>query len=70
VCVNCVAPGYVATDMTAAIDPKVAEATKNAIPLARFGEPDDIARAVEFLVGPGASYITGQTLVVDGGLSL
>jgi 3-oxoacyl-[acyl-carrier protein] reductase len=70
VCVNCVAPGYVATDMTAAIDPKVAEATKNEIPLARFGEPDDIARAVEFLVGPGASYITGQTLVVDGGLSL
>jgi len=70
VCVNCVAPGYVATDMTAAIDPKAAEALKAEIPLGRIGDPDDIARAVEFLVGPGGDYVTGQTLVVDGGMSL
>lgn len=70
VCVNCVAPGYIATDMTAAIDPKAAEALKAEIPLGRIGEPDDIARAVEFLVGPGGEYVTGQTIVVDGGLSL
>lgn len=70
VCVNCVAPGYIATDMTSAIDPKAAEALTNEIPLGRIGAPEDIARAVEFLVGPGGDYVTGQTLVVDGGLSL
>ncbi|MBL8859500.1 MAG: 3-oxoacyl-[acyl-carrier-protein] reductase [Planctomycetes bacterium] len=70
VCVNCIAPGYIATDMTSAIDPKAAEALKTEIPLGRIGEPDDIARTVEFLVGPGGDYVTGQTLVVDGGLTL
>lgn len=70
VCVNCIAPGYIATDMTSAIDPKAAEALKSEIPLGRIGEPDDIARTVEFLVGPGGDYVTGQTLVVDGGLTL
>ena len=70
VCVNCVAPGYIATDMTASIDPKAAEQIKAGIPLGRIGDPDDIARAVEFLVGPGGEYVTGQTLVIDGGLSL
>jgi len=70
VCVNCVAPGYIATDMTSAIDPKAAEALKNEIPLGRIGDPDDIARTVEFLVGPGGDYVTGITLVVDGGLTL
>ena len=70
VCVNAVAPGFIATDMTAALDPKAAEGLTDAIPLGRIGEPADIAAAVEFLVGPGGAYITGQTLVVDGGLSL
>jgi NAD(P)-dependent dehydrogenase (short-subunit alcohol dehydrogenase family) len=56
--------------MTASIDPKAAEQIKAEIPLGRIGDPDDIARAVEFLVGPGGEYVTGQTLVVDGGLSL
>ena len=70
VCVNAIAPGFISTDMTAGLDAQSAAALKESIPLARIGEPDEIAAAVEFLVGPGASYITGQTLVVDGGLSL
>lgn len=70
VCCNAVAPGYVDTDMTAAIDPKAKEALVGAIPLGRTGSADDIALAVDFLAGPGGAYITGQVLVVDGGLSL
>jgi 3-oxoacyl-[acyl-carrier protein] reductase len=70
VTVNAIAPGYIATDMTAAIDDNAAAELKRAIPLARIGESEDIARAVEYLVVPGGSYITGQTLIVDGGLSL
>jgi len=70
VCVNAVAPGFIATDMTAAIDEKAAEQLKGTIPLGRIGVPEDIAAAVEFLAGPGGDYITGQTLVIDGGLSL
>jgi 3-oxoacyl-[acyl-carrier protein] reductase len=70
VCVNAVAPGFIATDMTAGIDAAAAAELASRIPLGRIGEADEIARAVDFLVGPGAAYITGQTLVVDGGLSL
>jgi 3-oxoacyl-[acyl-carrier protein] reductase len=70
VCVNAIAPGFIATDMTAAIDEKAAEALRAEIPLGRIGAPEDIAAAVEFLAGPGGEYITGQTLVIDGGLSL
>lgn len=70
VCVNAVAPGFIATDMTADIDEKAAAELKANIPLARIGEADEIASAVDFLAGPGGAYITGQTLVVDGGLSL
>ena len=70
VCVNAIAPGFIATDMTSAIDPKAAEALKAEIPLSRIGEPEEIAAAVEFLCGPGGAYITGQTLIIDGGLSL
>ena len=70
VCVNAVAPGFVATDMTAALDAKATEALTGTIPLGRIGAPEDVALAVDFLVGPGGAYITGQTLVVDGGLSL
>jgi 3-oxoacyl-[acyl-carrier protein] reductase len=70
VCVNAIAPGFIATDMTSAIDPKAAEALTNMIPLARIGAPEEIAAAVDFLCGPGGAYITGQTLIIDGGLSL
>ena len=70
VCVNAVAPGYIATDMTKALDEKAAAQLKETIPLGRIGTPEDVARAVEFLCGPGGAYVTGQTLVVDGGLSL
>ena len=70
VCVNAVLPGFIATDMTAAVDEKAATAMTESIPLGRVGTPDDVARLVEFLAGPGGAYITGQNLVVDGGLSL
>lgn len=70
VCVNAIAPGFIATDMTADIDEKAATELKAHIPLARIGEAEEIAAAVDFLTGPGGAYITGQTLVVDGGLSL
>jgi 3-oxoacyl-[acyl-carrier protein] reductase len=70
VCVNAVAPGFIQTDMTAAMGEGAAEAFVDSIPLKRLGEAEDIARAVDFLAGPGGDYITGQVLVVDGGLSL
>jgi 3-oxoacyl-[acyl-carrier protein] reductase len=70
VCVNAVAPGYIETDMTSAIDEAAAEGLKQTIPLGRIGQAGEIAAAVDFLLGPGGDYITGQTLVVDGGLSL
>jgi 3-oxoacyl-[acyl-carrier protein] reductase len=70
VCVNAVAPGFVRTDMTAALGSQAAESMTGAIPLGRPGEVEDVARAVDFLAGPGGDYITGQVLVVDGGLSL
>lgn len=68
--VNVIAPGFIDTDMTAALTPEVRDAMKKQIPLDRFGVPDDIARAVVFLCSDAASYITGQTLVVDGGMTM
>ena len=70
VCVNAVAPGYIETDMTSAIDEASAAELRDTIPLGRIGQAGEIAAAVDFLLGPGGDYITGQTLVVDGGLSL
>ena len=70
VCVNAVAPGFIQTDMTAALGDQAAESFTANIPLKRLGDAEDIARAVDFLAGPGGDYITGQVLVVDGGLSL
>ena len=68
--VNAVAPGYIQTDMTAELPEEVSRASLGKIPLGRFGDPEDIARAVAFLASPDAAYITGATLVVDGGMSL
>ncbi|MBI2358225.1 MAG: 3-oxoacyl-[acyl-carrier-protein] reductase [Deltaproteobacteria bacterium] len=66
--VNAVAPGFIDTDMTARLPEKLREEFLRAIPLARFGTSQDVAEAVSFLAGPGASYITGQVINVNGGL--
>jgi 3-oxoacyl-[acyl-carrier protein] reductase len=68
--VNVIAPGFIATDMTSVLTAEVKDAMLQQIPLARFGEPDDIGNAVSFLCSDSAAYITGQTLVVDGGMTM
>lgn len=68
--VNCIAPGPVATDMIATLPQKTIGKLVKATPLNRIGEPEDIALMVAFLLGKGGRHITGQTLVVDGGLSI
>ena len=68
--VNVVAPGFIETDMTAVLSDNVKEAMLKDIPLGRVGKPEDIANAVKFLVSEQASYITGQILRVDGGMSM
>jgi len=65
---NCIAPGYIATDMTDKLSAAVKEDLEKQIPLGRIGSPDDIANMVLFLASDEASYITGQTITVDGGL--
>jgi 3-oxoacyl-[acyl-carrier protein] reductase len=70
VCVNAVAPGFIETDMTSALDERARAELLAATPLGRPGRGEDVALAVDFLVGPGGAWITGQVLVVDGGLSL
>src|SRR5690606_2964963 len=66
--VNCVAPGFVDTDMTRALSEAQANALVQQIPAGRFGQPDDVAAAVAFLASPQAGYITGVTLHVNGGM--
>ena len=66
--VNCVAPGFIDTDMTRALNEQQREAILSRIPLARLGKAEDIAAAVVFLASPQAGYITGATLHVNGGM--
>ena len=66
--VNAVAPGYIETDMTADLPDAAREALLGQIAVGRLGQPGDVASVVRFLAGPGAAYITGQVLVVDGGM--
>lgn len=70
--VNCVAPGIIKTDFARALwqNPKIAQASEAATPLRRLGEPDDVAGAVVFLCSPAGRYITGQSLVIDGGSTI
>ena len=68
VTVNVVAPGFIETDMTAALPEEVRKGLVSQIALARLGQAADIANAVAFLAGPGAGYITGETLHVNGGM--
>ncbi|MCL2349496.1 MAG: 3-oxoacyl-[acyl-carrier-protein] reductase [Planctomycetaceae bacterium] len=68
--VNAVAPGFIETDMTAVLNDIVKQVAKEKTPLARFGHTDDIANAVLFLASDQASFITGQVLPVDGGLTV
>ncbi len=67
---NIVAPGYVNTDMTSVLSKEIREGILSRIPVGRYGDPKDIARAVAFLVSDDASYITGQILAVDGGMTM
>ena len=70
VTVNAIAPGFIETDMSAAVRNKAGDTIKNMVPMKRIGTPEDIARVAVFLASADSSYITGQVLTVDGGLSL
>ena len=68
--VNCVAPGFIDTDMTAALPEKARESMLASIPMGRLGQGEDVAKAVAFFAGDGAGYVTGQVLCVDGGMAV
>ena len=67
---NAVAPGFIATDMTKALVEQNSDAITASIPLGRVGAPEDVAKAVSFLVSPDSTYITGEVLRVDGGMAM
>ena len=68
--VNAVAPGFIHTPMTDVLTEEQKAAALKMVPLGRFGEPEEIANAVAFLVSDGAAYISGQVIVVDGAMSM
>lgn len=70
VTVNAITPGFIATDMTAVLDEKTKTELLASIPLGRLGDPDDIAAAVLYLASGGSSYVTGQTIRVNGGMAM
>jgi 3-oxoacyl-[acyl-carrier protein] reductase len=70
VTVNAVAPGFIETDMTAVLTDAARSAAQGSIPMGRLGAPEDVAKAVAFLAGDEAAYITGQVLAVDGGMAM
>ncbi len=67
---NCIAPGFIMTEMTNVLPDAVKNAAKQIIPVRRFGQVEDVARAVAFLASDDAGYITGQVLCVDGGMAM
>lgn len=67
--INCLAPGLIRTEMLEEIPAQKLKEMRQSIPLRRLGETDDVLQAVAFLIGEGSQYMTGQTLVLDGGLS-
>jgi 3-oxoacyl-[acyl-carrier protein] reductase len=67
---NAVAPGYVETELTGSLPENVKEAIRTQVPIGRFGEAGEVAEVVAFLVGEAAGYITGQTIAVDGGMTM
>jgi 3-oxoacyl-[acyl-carrier protein] reductase len=70
ICVNCVAPGFIDTDMTRELAPAQQQALLGQIPLGRLGQPEEIAAAVVFLASAAGAYITGTTLHVNGGMHM
>lgn len=67
---NAIAPGYIETDMTAALSEKILDAARETIPLKRLGKPEEIAKMTAFLASDSARYITGETIRIDGGLCM
>ena len=67
---NAIAPGFITTDMTAELPEAAMEELQTRIPLGRFGDPGDVGGLARFLAGPGARYITGQVIAVDGGMAI
>ena len=67
---NCIAPGFIMTEMTDVLADAVKDAAKQIIPVRRFGEVEDVAKAVAFLASDDSGYITGQVLCVDGGMAM
>ncbi len=66
---NAIAPGFIETDMTAVLGDEIRKGVEKTVPLRRYGQPEEIASAVSFLASDGAGYLTGQVIVVDGGLT-